>query len=183
MQTAVDDYNREVRQAVFDRLSVSYLVSDRFEADPGWPVVAQGVSAQSSWVIQRNPSALPRAYVVPTATISGEKARLTLPRFREVDPRATVFMNTDPLRDVPDESRQPFTPAEWSSVNPDHPVLKVTTQAPGLLVITDTWMPGWTADVDGEPTPILEGNLAAAGHSPASARTPHDCTRLPGAGL
>jgi hypothetical protein len=160
MQTAIDDYRKELRQAVFDRLSVGYLISNRFEDDPGWPVVASGVSGQSSWVIQRNPSALPRAYVVPTATISGDRARLTLPRFLEVDPRETVFMHTDPLRRVDDQSRQPFKPAQWVRFDPDHPALTVTTEAPGLLVVTDTWMPGWTAHVDGEPAPILEGNLA-----------------------
>ena len=64
-------------------------------------------------------------------------------------------MNFDPLRSIPDTHRQPFTAAEWASVDPDHPVLEVTTQAPGLLVISDTWMPGWTARVDGEPTPIF----------------------------
>lgn len=160
MQSAVDDFRRQVRQAVFDRLSVRYLVSDRFEADPGWPVVARGSAGVRSWVIQRNPSALPRAYVVPSATVRGERARLTLPRFREVDPRETVFMNVDPFGLLPGEARQPFTPAEWVSVDPDHPALAVTTDSPGLLVITDTWMPGWTARVDGEPAPILEGNLA-----------------------
>ena len=29
-----------------------------------------------------------------------------------------------------------------------------------MLVVTDTWMPGWTARVNGEPTPIYQGNLA-----------------------
>ena len=38
MQAPVDDFNKEVRQAIFDRLSVRYLVSNRFEADPGWPI-------------------------------------------------------------------------------------------------------------------------------------------------
>ena len=40
MQDAVDEYRRQVRQAVFDRLSVGYLVSDQFESDPGWPQAA-----------------------------------------------------------------------------------------------------------------------------------------------
>jgi hypothetical protein len=160
MREAVDDYRRQIRQGVFDRMSVGYLVSNRFEPDPGWPTAEQGTSSESCWVIQRNPSALPRAYVVPTATANAESASLTLARFREVDPRETVLMNLDPLRAIPADPRQPFTVAEWSSVDPDHAVLNVTCEAPGLLVITDTWMPGWTARVDGEPTPIFEGNLA-----------------------
>jgi hypothetical protein len=39
-------------------------------------------------------------------------------------------------------------------------VLEVATEAPGLLVVADTWMPGWTAVVDGRPTAILRGNHA-----------------------
>ena len=39
-------------------------------------------------------------------------------------------------------------------------MLEVSTTAPGLLVIADTWMPGWSARVDGRPAPIFPGNLA-----------------------
>jgi hypothetical protein len=157
MQEAVDEYRRQIRQAVFDRISVGYLVSNQFESDPAWP---QESSSYSHWAIQRNPTALPRAYVVPTATVTNESPSVTLARFREVDPRETVFMTLDPLSKVPDNPRQPFTAADWTSNDPDHPILEVTIEAPGLLVVTDTWMPGWTARVDGKPTPIFEGNLA-----------------------
>jgi hypothetical protein len=160
MQSPVDDFNKEVRQAVFDRLSVRYLVSNRFEADPGWPIAARGACGKSSWVIQRNPSALPRAYAVPAAIVTHESARLTLPHFREVDPRDAVFMNVDPLNQIGDVPRQPFTAAKWTSLDPDNPVLTLSTEAPALLVITDTYMPGWTAQVDREPAPIFVGNLA-----------------------
>jgi hypothetical protein len=36
--------------------------------------------------------------------------------------------------------------------------VKVTTQAPGLLVVTDQYYPGWNAYVDGKPTPIYAVN-------------------------
>lgn len=162
MQQVVDQYRREIRQAVFDRLSVGYLVSDRIESDPGWPLAAGSPWCwmMSTWAIQRNPSALPHAYVVPRATVSHESDAVILARFREDDPRQGVFMHTDPLRQVSSACRQPFTAALWASLDPDHPVLEVTTRAPGLLVVTDTWMPGWTARVNGEPTPIYQGNLA-----------------------
>ncbi len=42
MNDAVEDFKREVRQSVFDRMSVSHVVSDRFESDPGWPVKCAG---------------------------------------------------------------------------------------------------------------------------------------------
>ena len=69
-------------------------------------------------------------------------------------------MTEDPLRALPAGPRQRFTAAAWASTDPDHPVLEVTTEAPGLLVVTDSWLPGWTARVDGAQTPVHRGNHA-----------------------
>ena len=156
----VEEFNRRVRQAVFDRMSVQFLVSDRVESDPPWPVYAQGLWNGSHFVIQRNLSALPRAYVVPRATVVSDGASLALTYFRELIRRDSVLMTEDPLRQIPSSPRQPFKAAQWMSIDPDHPVLNLTTEAPGLLVVADSWMPGWTARVDGVLVPILRGNHA-----------------------
>ena len=160
MHEAVEEHRRRIRQAIFDRFSVAYLVSDRYESDPGWPVAARGEWHGSPWVIQRNPSVLPRAYVVPTAAVISDNESNPRARFLDVDPRESVLMHEDPLAQVFDGARQPFTPAAWASLAPDHPVITVTTQGAGLLVVSDTWMPGWTARVNGAHTPIYRGNLA-----------------------
>jgi hypothetical protein len=160
MSWAVDDDRRQIRQGVFDRMAVSYLVSDRVEADPAWPVVGKGSRHERSFVIQRNPTAMPRSYTVPRAKVVPDDPAMVLSRFRSSDPREVVLMNHDPLAFFSNEFRQPFTPARWLSIDPDRPVLEVTCQAPGLLVIADTWMPGWSANVDGKPSTILRGNYA-----------------------
>jgi hypothetical protein len=160
MDEAVDDYHSQVRQAVFDRMSVSYLVSDRVESNPGWPVVAQDPWQGAPFVIQRNPTALPRAYVVPAALVAPLSETATLSGLQVIDPRSRVVMNEDPLRVLPSGPRQQFRPAEWLSTDSDHPTLRVTTEAPGLLVVADTWLPGWTARVDGAATPVYRGNHA-----------------------
>jgi hypothetical protein len=160
LSQAVDDHRQRIRQGVFDRMAVTYLVSDRVEADPPWPVVATGDRHGKSFVIQRNPTALPRAYVVPRAEVVEDDSATILSRFRSSDPRSSVLMDHDPLARFPDGRRQPFTPARWLSHDPDRPVLEVTTLAPGLLVIADTWMPGWSARVDGRRVPIRRGNHA-----------------------
>ena len=36
--------------------------------------------------------------------------------------------------------------------------VRVDTTAPGLLVVGNTWMPGWSARVDSVPTPVYRGN-------------------------
>ncbi len=151
---------RRIRQAVCDRMSVTHIVSDRFESDPGWPVAAQSTWNGSPLVIQENPTAMPRAYVVPRATILPDHAGVVLTSLSDLDPHASVVMSDDPLDSLPPQSRQPFTPAVWTSTDPDRPALRVTTEAPGLLVVADTWMPGWTATVDGRPAPVLRGNHA-----------------------
>ncbi len=149
---------QRIRQAVFDRLSVTHIVSDRVELDPGWPVVDEGTWNDSQFVIQRNPTAMPRAYVVPRATFLPDHPGVVLTSFSDLDPHASVVMSADPLDSLPTWPRQPFTPAEWTSDDPDHPALRVTTLAPGLLVVADTWMPGWTSTVDGHEATVLRGN-------------------------
>lgn len=160
MSPAAKDGWRRIRQAVFDRMSVGFLVSDRVEADPRWPVAAEGVWDGVRFVIQRNASAMPRAYVVPRATLLPDHPGVVLPTLAGLDPRETVVMTADPLAGVATGPRQPFMPAEWTSADPDCPAMLVTTRAPGLLVVADSWMPGWTATVDGRPAPVLRGNHA-----------------------
>jgi hypothetical protein len=160
LSPAAKDAWRRIRQAVFDRMSVTHVVSDRVELDPGWPVAAEGSWNGSPFVIQRNPTAMPRAYVVPRATILPDHAGVVLTSLSDLDPHDSVVMSADPLGSLPPRPRQPYTPAEWTSTDPDRPALLVTTGAPGLLVVADTWMLGWTATVDGRTAPVLRGNQA-----------------------
>jgi len=69
-------------------------------------------------------------------------------------------MSHDPLAGLPADRRQPFIPVSWLSHDPDRPMLEVFTEAPGLLVMADTWLPGWSANLDGRPAPIFRGNHA-----------------------
>ncbi len=147
-----------IRQAVLDRMGVSLLVADHLDPTFPWPLVTYGTWNGSTFAVHRNPSALPRAYVVPRAQKASDDVSV-LTAFPESDPREVVLMPADPLG--PDcQHRQPFTPAEWASTDPDRVVLHVSTEAPGLLVVADTWMPGWSAEVDGQGQPILRGNRA-----------------------
>jgi hypothetical protein len=68
-------------------------------------------------------------------------------------------MGVDPLSNLKGR-RQVFTPARYESIGADRLSIEVTTVAPGLLVVADTWMPGWSATLDGSPVKIYRGNLA-----------------------
>ncbi len=160
MSRQAKDAWRRIRQAVFDRMSVEFLVSDRIESDPPWPVAAEGEWDGSRFVIQRNAMAMPRAYVVPRAIVLPDHPDVVLSSVAGLDPRESVVMTFDPLAGRDAGVREPFRAVEWTSNDPDRPALLVTTRAPGLLVVADTWMPGWTATVDGRPVPVLRGNYA-----------------------
>ncbi|MGE5754976.1 MAG: REP-associated tyrosine transposase, partial [Planctomycetaceae bacterium] len=157
MGEAVARFHRDVRQGVLDRLGVAFLVSDHVE--PDWPLVASGTWRGSRFTVHRNPTAMPRAYVVPRAQIAADDPATALALFRWIDPREAVLMPRDPLGPG-DGPRQPFTTASYDATGPDRVVVRVATEAPGLLVIADTWLPGWTAQVDGRAAPILRGNHA-----------------------
>jgi hypothetical protein len=146
-----------IRQAVLDRMNVRFLVSDRPDRRAEWPVAGSGSWNGRRWTIYRNHTALPRAYVVPRALVTPDEGDVVAV-FPRVRPTEAVVMSTDPLRDV--DVRQSFTAARYDASNPDRVVVNVTTRAPGLLVIADTWMPGWTALLDGRPVAILRGNRA-----------------------
>jgi hypothetical protein len=145
-----------IRQSVLDRMGVALLVADRPFA--AWPLVTSGVWNGSSFAVQLNPTALPRAYVVPRVQLASDDASI-LAKLPESNPREVVLMPYDPLG-TDATNRQPFTPAEWVSADTDRVVIRVSTQAPGLLVVADTWMPGWSAEVDGKAQSVLRGNRA-----------------------
>jgi hypothetical protein len=147
-----------LRRAVIERLGVAFLVSDRPQGEVPWPVIAGAGPSGSGPHVYRNPDPLPRSYVVPRAEVWPDEAS-TVRRFLAVPAREAVFLPVDPFRGVPGP-RQPFTPASYHADGPDRVIVRVTTRAPGLLVVADTWMPGWHATHNGRRVPILKGNRA-----------------------
>ncbi len=131
-------WHRAARQrAVLDRMGVAWIVDGR-HALP-------------------HATALPRAYVVGGV----QRARIdadALEWMTWTDPKQAVVMTHDPLHGAP--RRQAFTPARYIPVSNDLVEIDVETWAPGLLVVGDTWMPGWRATVNGQAVPILRGNHA-----------------------
>ena len=148
-------YRAEVQRAVLRLMNVGLLVSDRDDDRLEWPVATRGNFEGEAFTVRRDPSFLPRAYVVPRAEVLPDGPGV-VDRFEAIDPREAVVLDRDPLPDLP--SRQPFTPADYRTDGPDRVEIRVRTRHPGLLVVADTWMPGWEAESDGLAVPILRGN-------------------------
>ncbi len=150
--------HRALRRAALERLNVAFVVSDQAVSELDWPVTSALKWKGTTFRIYCDPAPLPRAYVVPRAEIAPDDARI-VERFPTLSPRAAVLMAVDPLATV-DGPRQSFLPATYDAADPDRVVIRVTTTAPGLLVVADTWMPGWSATVDGHAVAISRGNRA-----------------------
>jgi hypothetical protein len=104
------------------------------------------------------PGALGRAWVVPAArTVPSDEtlAALADPAF---DPAAEVLLD----RPVP-ATEYPASSIQYQVTLQDAPnrvTIRATLDAPGYLVMADTWVPGWTATVDGTPADVLRANYA-----------------------
>ncbi len=58
--------------------------------------------------------------------------------------------------DLPENA--PIVDCAVEDVSPERVVVRVTPPAPGVIVLSDTLTPGWTAELDGTPAPLLRVN-------------------------
>ena len=63
---------------------------------------------------------------------------------------------SEPLLSGPESNR-------LAEPTPETIILKANLAAPGFVLVADTFYPGWTATVDGMPTPIHPANLLFRG--------------------
>jgi hypothetical protein len=105
------------------------------------------------------PGAVPRTYAVGTARAAvGDRARQTLidPRF---DPAREVVLPETALDAGPRFSGK----SRVVAFTPDRVKVEAELSEPGIVVLVDTYDPGWKATVDGRPAPLLRANVAFRG--------------------
>lgn len=137
-------------------LNVKYLV---------WPIEARGpLSGGQVLSTAPGPSGteavyafpgLGRAWMVDTMAVMDDDdalARILSPDF---DPEREALVAP------PGPAVQPNGggTATWDAYEPDHRRLTVRATGPGLLVISENWFPGWTAEVNGEESPVHRVNV------------------------
>jgi hypothetical protein len=117
---------------------------------PPVPLQAPGAPAElPPHTLYENPTALPRAWVVP------EAARMPQGREPEAldgcDFRRTALLTTD---DPLPPAAGPVGTARVVEHRPNRVVVRVEGGGGGYLVLSDVWFPGWVCRVDGREVPV-----------------------------
>jgi len=110
-----------------------------------------------------NPDALPRATIVRRRTervFDDDAALADWLTGRDFNPRDEVHLDrepTPPTLDVGEAASEDRV--EIVRYEPERVVMRVESAAPGYLVVSDQFFPGWRATVGGEPAEIVRANL------------------------
>lgn len=145
---------------LLDALGVRYLLAPPdFPVDPAhWERVGDTTAP-----LYRNRRERPRAYLADRVVVAtGNDARRRL-RDGAIDlSRETILEMQPASADRPEPGAGDAASGTARITAYDHERVVIETEASGrrLLVLTDTWFPGWRADVDGQPVAIARANFA-----------------------
>jgi hypothetical protein len=120
-----------------------------------------GLQALPPYAVYENTHAFPRAFIVPHASRMPERGQwLTVMK--------TVDFRREVLLEDADETALEGNPSDASSdstatildYRPNRVTIAIDGSAPGWLVLTDVWFPGWKCTVDGEEVQVRRANGA-----------------------
>lgn len=115
--------------------------------------------------VYENLDVLPRAYLAQqTVAAADAAAALDLIRDRAVDLRGAAVVEGWPKTvPLPAAQAEPAGEAQMVSYAPERVAIRTRSPAPALLILADTFYPGWQATVDGDPAPIYRTNVLLRG--------------------
>ena len=103
---------------------------------------------------------VPRARLVHQLVVARDEDAAferTVDPGRDLRQTAVVEVAGIPVEQIPSGAKENVSIA---SERPEEVRLEVEAAAPGVVVLADTWFPGWEATLDGEPTEILRADHA-----------------------
>lgn len=138
-----------------DFMNVEYLLAVWPPPHPGW---AGAFHAPADVPVYRNTRAMPRAAVYGRWRVVADK-RDVLKEVMKANPRNEVVLEQPPPG-LPHESTTRFTAMnqnKQASVKGENPI-SIQTKGPGLLVISNSYDPGWRAYDRKRRLPVLRAN-------------------------
>jgi hypothetical protein len=121
--------------------------------------VPGGLKRLPPYTVYENREAFPRAFVVSRAEPLPLRPDV-LSALKSADLRRVVFLEGLERQPAGAGTASEIQPARIVSYEPNHVTVEIDCTAPGYLVLTDSWYPGWTATVDGRATPLYRADFA-----------------------
>ena len=122
--------------------------SRNLSIDPAYRLVHSG-----DVKIYQNVTVLPRAFIVHQArAVASEEQALDLMRDPSFDPSREVLLTQAQVGATAPATRA--SSARIMSYTPEQVRIEARLDSPGYLVLTETYYPGWQAEVDGAPVSI-----------------------------
>jgi hypothetical protein len=111
--------------------------------------------------IYANPTCLSRAYLVPECMIIKDRARI-LEKLMGINPRQVVILEESSSQWVVGSGQLGGNKEQVQIVEyqPNTVLIRADTDRDGFLFLSDTYYPGWHAQVDGVKTRIYRANYA-----------------------
>jgi O-antigen/teichoic acid export membrane protein len=149
------DY-KPLSSPLLNLLGVKYIVTTRQVPNPGYELVYD-----DQVKIYENKNVLPRAFFVNQARVFENRDEL-LRELPNLDPTREVWLETAPPAPLAQEAVGSVNPV-FEAYTGSEVILKTNLSAPAYLVLTDTYFPGWIAQLDGQDTPLYraDGNFRA----------------------
>jgi hypothetical protein len=156
-----------------DLYGIKYIVSvTPLEGDPRFELIyakleglegkREDLLRENTIKLYKNRDPLPRAWLVKDYKVMGSDAILSMMIQKEFDPRKEVFLEemppsfTLPRKDVGMSGRD----VEIVSESNNRLNLRAKAEGNSLMVLSDTYYPGWKAFVDGKKTKIYRADYA-----------------------
>jgi uncharacterized membrane protein YfhO len=115
--------------------------------------------------VYQNRDAFPRAFVVHgIRQISGKRAIFRELTGNDFDPRSSAIVE-EKVPDLPDLPGERSPVPTIVSHAAERVVIDADLAKPGLLVLGDTWYPGWKVFVDGRESKLYRANYVMRGVS------------------
>ncbi|HEV8344408.1 MAG TPA: YfhO family protein [Candidatus Binatia bacterium] len=150
-----DRADPETRFRLLGTLNVKHLIS--FRPLPGLGItLVRHFPQYPSW-LYRIDRVVPRVYVVPNTSVEKNPMkvlqRMSSPGF---DPLKEIILEKPVSRPPAKDLRSEVSISEYAN---QHVVIRASLDNEGILVLTDSFYPGWRVYVDGEEQEILRANL------------------------
>ncbi len=143
---------------IMNLFNVKYIVSPWSVASGKLEFVEQNGGA----FVYRNPEVLPRAFLVHNfrlaSDIESAKTMLVSDYF---DPAREAILYEQPVIANGRDGDSSVVTIERYATN--EVVVRVSSASGGILVLSDTFYPGWNVSVDGKETKILQANICQRG--------------------